>query len=69
MTEKDFFRILSKVCESMDVRIVGVNTKMDPDQVVTIILTLSISDTAQMAKLLLNLKSVPSVLEVYRTNA
>lgn len=66
---KGLFSDLSKVCESMDVRIVGVNTKTDPDGVVTVIMTLSISNTDQMAKLLLNLKSVPSVLEVYRTKS
>lgn len=43
---------ISRVCDDMDVNITGVNARSDKDRVVTITMTLSISNTAQMQKIL-----------------
>ena len=64
---KGLFSDLSKACELMDVHIAGVNAKSSKDDTITIILTLSIADTAQMEKLLRTLKSIPGVSSVYRS--
>lgn len=66
---KGLFSDLSKVCESRDVHISGVNTKNTGDHELTIILTLSIEDIDQMQKLLRALKSTKGVINVYRTGA
>ncbi len=50
----------------MDVNITGVNARSDKDRVVTITMTLSISNTAQMEKILRSLRSVQGVTDVYR---
>ncbi len=65
---KGLFSDLSRVCEDMDVHITGVNAKSAKDKVVNIIMTLSISNTGQMEKVLRALKSVEGVSEVYRGN-
>ncbi|MGI6256510.1 MAG: RelA/SpoT family protein [Anaerovoracaceae bacterium] len=64
---KGLFSDLSKACELMDVHIAGVNAKSSKDDTITIILTLSIADTAQMEKLLRTLKNIPGVSSVYRS--
>jgi len=57
---------ISRVCDDMDVNITGVNARSDKDRVVTITMTLSISNTAQMEKILRSLRSVQGVTDVYR---
>jgi len=64
---KGLFSDLSKVCEDMDVHIAGVNAKSAKDQVVNITMTLSISNTNQMEKVLRSLKNIPGVADVYRS--
>jgi len=64
---KGLFSDLSKVCEGMDVHIAGVNAKSGKDSNINIILTLSISNTAQMNKILRSLRGIQGVSEVYRT--
>ncbi|MCR5481540.1 MAG: bifunctional (p)ppGpp synthetase/guanosine-3',5'-bis(diphosphate) 3'-pyrophosphohydrolase [Clostridia bacterium] len=64
---KGLFSDISKTCEDMDVHITGVNAKSAKDQIVNITMTLSISNTSQMEKVLRSLKSVPGVAEVYRS--
>ena len=64
---KGLFSDISKVCEDMDVHITGVNAKSAKDRSVSITMTLSISNTAQMQKILRNLRSVPGVTDVYRS--
>ncbi len=66
---KGLFSDLSKACETMDVHIAGVNAKSSKDDTITIILTLSIANTAQMEKLLRGLKNVPGVSSVYRSKS
>lgn len=63
---KGLFSDLSRVCEDMDVHITGVNAKSAKDGIVNITMTLSISNTGQIAKVLRALKSVPGVADVYR---
>jgi len=63
---KGLFSDLSKVCEDMDVHIAGVNAKSAKDQFVNITMTLSISNTNQMEKILRSIKNVPGVAYVYR---
>ncbi|MPN43619.1 hypothetical protein SDC9_191179 [bioreactor metagenome] len=50
----------------MDVHITGVNAKSAKDQIINITMTLSISNTNQMEKVLRSLRSVPGVADVYR---
>lgn len=66
---KGLFSDLSKACETMDVHIAGVNAKSNKDGTITIILTLSIANTAQMEKLLRVLKNIAGVSSVYRTKS
>lgn len=63
---KGLFSDLSRVCEDMDVHIAGVNAKSAKDRVVNITMTLSISNTGQMEKVLKQLRMVPGVADVYR---
>ncbi|MEA4988724.1 MAG: bifunctional (p)ppGpp synthetase/guanosine-3',5'-bis(diphosphate) 3'-pyrophosphohydrolase [Anaerovorax sp.] len=64
---KGLFSDLSRVCEDMDVHITGVNAKSAKDRIVNITMTLSISNTNQMEKVLRSLRSVQGVADVYRT--
>ncbi len=63
---KGLFSDLSRVCEDMDVHIAGVNAKSAKDGVINITMTLSISNTGQIEKILRSLRSVPGVADVYR---
>ncbi|MCL1809966.1 MAG: bifunctional (p)ppGpp synthetase/guanosine-3',5'-bis(diphosphate) 3'-pyrophosphohydrolase [Clostridiales bacterium] len=63
---KGLFSDLSRVCEDMDVHIAGVNAKSAKDQFVNITMTLSISNTSQMEKVLRSLKNIHGVAYVYR---
>lgn len=63
---KGLFSDLSRVCEDMDVHITGVNAKSSKEQVVAITMTLSISNTSQMEKILRSLKNVYGVTDVFR---
>ena len=63
---KGLFSDLSRTCEDMDVHIAGVNAKSSKDNSINITLTLSISNTNQMERVLRNLKGVQGVVDVYR---
>ena len=60
---------ISKVLEDMDVHISGVNAKSGKDGMVNITLTLSITSTMQMQRVLRNLRHVQNVTNVYRARA
>lgn len=64
---KGLFSDLSKACEDMNVHITGVNAKSDKDKLAHITLTLSISNTNQMEKVLARLRMVEGVQDVYRS--
>jgi GTP pyrophosphokinase len=57
---------ISRVCEDMDVHITGVNAKSANDGAVYIIMTLSISNTGQMEKILRSLRGVEGVEDAHR---
>lgn len=63
---KGLFSNISKACEDYGARISGVNAKSSKDETLHILLTLSISNTSQMQKILTKLKSVNGIIEVYR---
>jgi len=63
---RGLFADISRVCDEMDVYIAGVNAKRPKDNVADIILTVSISNTDQMEKLLQKIRSVDCVADVYR---
>lgn len=63
---KGLFSDLSRVCEDMDVHIAGVNAKSAKDGIVNITMTLSISNTSQIEKVLRSLRNVSGVADVYR---
>ncbi len=63
---KGLFSDLSRVCEDMDVHITGVNAKSAKDRIINITMTLSISNTSQMEKVLRSLRAIQGVADVYR---
>lgn len=63
---KGLFSDLSRVCEDMDVHITGVNAKSAKDGIVNITMTVSISNTSQIEKVLRALRNVTGVADVYR---
>ncbi|HWQ79695.1 MAG TPA: bifunctional (p)ppGpp synthetase/guanosine-3',5'-bis(diphosphate) 3'-pyrophosphohydrolase [Anaerovoracaceae bacterium] len=63
---KGLFSDLSRICEDMDVHIAGVNAKSARDGIVNITMTLSISNTGQIEKVLRSLRNVQGVADVYR---
>lgn len=66
---KGLFSDISRVCEDMDVHISGVNAKSGKDDTANITLTLSISSTQQMQKVLRTLRNVEGVTHVYRAKS
>ncbi|MGI6727826.1 MAG: RelA/SpoT family protein [Anaerovoracaceae bacterium] len=65
---KGLFSGISKVCEDMDVHIVGVNAKSNKENIANITMTLSLSNTGQLEKVLRQLRNVQGVADVYRTS-
>ena len=60
---------ISKVLEDMDVHLSGVNAKSGKDGLANITLTLSITSTMEMQRVLRNLRNVSNVTNVYRARA
>lgn len=65
---KGLFSDISRVCEDMDVRIAGVNAKSGKDSIANITMTLSLTDTGQLEKVLRKLRTVTGVVDAYRAN-
>ena len=65
---KGLFSDISKVCEDMDVHIAGVNAKSGKENIANITMTLSLSNTGQLEKVLRQLRSVQGVADVYRSS-
>lgn len=57
---------ISRVMDDIDVTVTGVNAKSSIDKICTIILTISISNTGQIDKVLNKLKNVEGIADVYR---
>ena len=66
---KGLFSDISKVCEDLDIKLSGVNMRPVDDNNITCTLTVSISDTHQMQRLLIALRNVPGISEVYRARS
>ncbi len=64
--QKGMLSNISKVCEDMDVNIMGLNAKADKNEDVRINITLSIKDKSQIEKLCRSFKGIPGILEAYR---
>ena len=65
---KGLFSDLSNLCEGMDVHITGVNAKSSKENIANITMTLSLSDTGQLEKVLRQLRRVQGVADVYRSS-
>jgi len=63
---RGLFSDISRMCDDMDVNITGVQAKSAKDRIVTIVLTVAISNTGQIEKVLRQLKTIPGVADVYR---
>ena len=64
--QKGMLSSISKVCEDMDVRIIGLNARANKDETVRINLTLMIHDRSQIEKICRSFKGIPGILEAYR---
>ena len=60
---------ISKHCEDMDIHLSGVNAKIGKDGSLTMTITLSISSTQEMQKVLRNLRNIEGVTHVYRAKS
>lgn len=66
---KGMFSEISKVCEDMDVKLAGVNMKPVEDGYVSVTITVSISGTHQMQRLLIALRNIEGIDKVYRAKS
>ena len=60
---------ISKVCDDLDVNLIGVNAKTNKDGSMMMTITLSISSTQEMQKVLRNLRNIEGVTHVYRAKS
>ena len=60
---------ISKTCEDMDIHLSGVNAKSGKDGTVNMTITLSISSTQEMQKVLRSLRLIDGVIQVYRAKS
>jgi GTP pyrophosphokinase len=60
---------ISRVCEDMDIHLSGVNAKTGKDGNMSMVITLSISSTQEMEKVLRNLKNIEGISDVYRAKS
>ncbi len=60
---------ISRTCEDMDIHLTGVNAKTTKDGNVNMTISLSISSTQEMQKLLRNLRLIEGVMQVYRAKS
>ena len=63
---KGLFSDLSRVCEDSDTHITGLNAKSNKNETISVTMTIQLSDTTQMEKLLKSMSMVEGVSEVYR---
>ncbi|MEI8215570.1 MAG: bifunctional (p)ppGpp synthetase/guanosine-3',5'-bis(diphosphate) 3'-pyrophosphohydrolase [Eubacteriales bacterium] len=64
---KGLFSDISRACDDMDVNILGVQAKSAKDKLVTISLTLSITNTGQIEKVIRQIKLLSGISSVYRS--
>ena len=58
---------ISKVCEDMDVDIIGLNARANRDETFRINLLVSIRDRGQIEKMCRSFKGIPGIMEAYRS--
>ena len=66
---RGLFSDISRACEDMDVDLTGVNAKATKDGDATMTLTVKISSTQQMQKVLRTLRNIEGVTSVYRARS
>ena len=66
---RGLFSDISRACEDMDVDLTGVNAKATRDGDATMTLTVKISSTQQMQKVLRTLRNIEGVTSVYRARS
>lgn len=66
---KGLFSDISKVCEDMDVRLVGVNMKPVDNEYVNVTITVAITGTHQIQRLLISLRNISGIDRVYRAKS
>jgi len=64
--QKGMISNISKVCEDMDVRIVGLNAQENKDETYRIDMKLMIHDKSQVEKICRSFKNIQGILEAYR---
>ena len=60
---------ISKVCEDMDIHLTGVNAKTGKEGNMHMTISLAISSTQEMQKVLRNLRNIEGVTQVYRAKS
>ena len=64
--QKGMLSNISKVCEDMDVRIVGLNARANKDETIRIDLTLMIQNKSQLDKICRSFTGIPGIMKAYR---
>ena len=67
--QKGIFSSISKICEDMDVHIVGIHAEAARDETIRMDLTVGIHDKEQVEKMCRSLKNVPGIIDAYRSRA
>ncbi|MCQ2545961.1 MAG: bifunctional (p)ppGpp synthetase/guanosine-3',5'-bis(diphosphate) 3'-pyrophosphohydrolase [Clostridia bacterium] len=65
--QKGMLSSISKVCEDNDVNIIGLNARANKDETFRIDIMLSINDRSQIEKICRTFKSIPGIIEAYRS--
>ena len=66
---RGIFSDISRACEDQDVKLEGVNTNAGKDGSLHVTLTLMLSDTQKMQRVLRSLRNVEGVSHVYRARS
>lgn len=66
---KGMFSDISKACEDLEIKLSGVNMRLVVDNNVNVTLTVSISGTHQMQRLLIALRNIDGVTQVFRARS
>ncbi len=66
--KKGLLAEVSKICEDMDINMTYANIKVDKSSLCTMNLTLAITNTADIAKIMSRMKQIKGVIDVYRSS-
>ena len=67
--QKGMISNISKICEDMDVRIIGLNAREYKDETYRIDLKLMVKNKDQIEKICRSFKNIPGIVEAYRLRA